>query len=380
MDGLNTKTVFVALVLAHAAGMIDMAALPIWVGTLIASYGLAPSVAGGMVTLFLGGIVLGSLAASVALPHLRLRVVAPLAYLVSAAGFVAMAMTASSGTLAALHLGAGVATGLGLSATHAAMGKSADPMKLWGWGGAALGMGAILFLGGAPLAIDAFGRQAVFYLLAAVIGFAALVCVALFPDFRVEKHHHHSGARLGARVWYAAFGIVFMSMLQAMMFSFFERIGMDRGFGQDLVRLTLLLVGVVNMAPGIIAAMLQSRLPAMGVAVAGAGVQAVLGFVVARATGEPLYMVSALLFPPAMMFTHTFVFGYLSRIEPSGRAIAATPAMIMTGSSVGPFLGGVLVETVGYAGLSLASLCVGVVTVSLFTLSARAGRRVAASA
>ena len=46
-----------ALMVAHCAGMVDLVALPVWVGTLIANSGLDPQQAGGLVTLFLEGAV-----------------------------------------------------------------------------------------------------------------------------------------------------------------------------------------------------------------------------------------------------------------------------------------------------------------------------------
>ena len=50
----------VALIVAHCAGMVDLVALPVWVGTLIQHYKLDPQQAGGLVTLFLIGAVLSS--------------------------------------------------------------------------------------------------------------------------------------------------------------------------------------------------------------------------------------------------------------------------------------------------------------------------------
>ena len=46
---------------AHCAGMVDLVALPVWVGTLIANYNLDPRQAGGLPTLFLLGAVASSL-------------------------------------------------------------------------------------------------------------------------------------------------------------------------------------------------------------------------------------------------------------------------------------------------------------------------------
>jgi len=51
----------IALMVAHCAGMVDLVALPVWVGALIAQYQFTPPQAGGLATLFLVGAVLSSL-------------------------------------------------------------------------------------------------------------------------------------------------------------------------------------------------------------------------------------------------------------------------------------------------------------------------------
>ena len=51
----------IALMIAHCAGMIDLVALPVWVGALIAQYQFTPQQAGGLATLFLIGAVISSL-------------------------------------------------------------------------------------------------------------------------------------------------------------------------------------------------------------------------------------------------------------------------------------------------------------------------------
>jgi MFS family permease len=51
----------VALMIGHCAGMIDLVAIPVWVGALIGRYGFSPQQAGGLATLFLLGAVASSL-------------------------------------------------------------------------------------------------------------------------------------------------------------------------------------------------------------------------------------------------------------------------------------------------------------------------------
>lgn len=50
----------------------------------------------------------------------------------------------------------------------------------------------------------------------------------------------------------------------------------------------------------------------------------------------------------------------------SGRAVAATSAMIMIGSAIGPILGGTLVKGMGYSGLGLAALLIDALALAMF--------------
>ena len=79
------------------------------------------------------------------------------------------------------------------------------------------------------------------------------------------------------------------------------------------------------------------------------------------------YAAAAAVFAAVMIFTHTFGFGTLARLDPSGRALAATPAMLMFGAAIGPILGGTLVKTLGYGSLGLAALVIDLLAVFAFS-------------
>ena len=68
-----------------------------------------------------------------------------------------------------------------------------------------------------------------------------------------------------------------------------------------------------------------------------------------------------------MIFTHTFAFGLLAKLDPTARTLAGTPAMLMIGAAGGPILGGVLVQGVGYRGLGAAAVLIASVAVFLFS-------------
>jgi predicted MFS family arabinose efflux permease len=137
------------------------------------------------------------------------------------------------------------------------------------------------------------------------------------------------------------------------MFSFLERIGVTRGFGDDHVNGVLAAVGLVNLIPAALAGVLQRRLPPVRVALVAAVLQAVLALTISSTTFMP-YAVAASVYAFVLIFAHTFLFGLAARIDPGGRTTALTPAMLMVGSAIGPALAGLVAQRLGFPGIGLA--------------------------
>ena len=106
----------------------------------------------------------------------------------------------------------------------------------------------------------------------------------------------------------------------------------------------LIALGFVNLVPAPLAAFLEKRLRAEMVVMGGPIVQAAIALTITLVAVYPAYAGAGAVYVAIMIFTHTFAFGLLSRLDPSGRALAATPAMLMVGAAIGPILGGTLVK------------------------------------
>jgi len=128
------------------------------------------------------------------------------------------------------------------------------------------------------------------------------------------------------------------------------------------------------MFPAGLAALLEKRLDARTVVLVGPAVQAMLALVVAQSGAFGPYAVAASVFVSVMLFTHTFAFGQLAKLDVTGRAVAATPAMVMIGSAMGPIIGGTLVKAVGYGGLGIAALAVDAIALVMFARMTRGAR------
>lgn len=359
-----------ALMVAHCAGMVDLVALPVWVGVLIGGYGFDPQQAGGLATLFLAGAVTASILVASRSNRIPARAVAAASFALAACAFGAVALVREFAIMAMLHLAAGLAAGTALSLTHAAIGCSRNPHRLFAIVGFALGVFGVVFMGGVPAIVAAVGAPALFWTFGAVMGIAACAAAAGFPATRAPEvgagGAHQKPPRLPRAVWLAALGVSCMALTQAMMFSFVERIGADRGHGAGAVAAVLIALGFVNLAPAPLAALFQRRLRAGTVLVCGPVVQAALALLLTQSSAFLPYAVGALFFAAVMIFTHTFAFGLLAELDPSGRAAGATPAMVMIGAAVGPLLGGTLVKFAGYPTLGLAAVLIAACAVACF--------------
>jgi MFS family permease len=359
------------LMLGHFAGMVDLVALPVWVGTLAQHYGFDLEHAGMIVTAFLLGAVGASLAAAPLFNRLPRLACATGGYGAAALAFLCASQVSGFGALAALHLTAGVAVGTALSVVHGSIGRSSNPHRLFALAGSALGLGAVIFYAAVPPAVAAHGGRVLFYVFAGLMALAALACAAGFPQAAGPVQARAGAGALPRAAWFAILGVGCLALNQALTFSMLDRIGVARGFGQDRVNGLLVAVGLVNLLPAAVAALLQRRLNPVRVALAAAPLQAALALTVTLSSGFLPYALAGAVYPAVLIFTHTFLFGLIARLDPSGRALASTPAMMMTGSAIGPALAGSVAMHAGFEGQAALAVAVGCVATLMFALVAR---------
>lgn len=359
----------IALMAGHCAGMVDLVALPVWVGALIAHYRFDPQQAGMLASLFLIGAVLASLVVAPRFNRLNGRLVAMAGFGVAAAGFAFASTTTEFGELALAHGLCGMAAGAALSVTHGTVARSGHPHRLFALLGIALGIFAIAFMAATPGIVAQAGGPALFRVFAGVMLVGAVAAALAFP--RPDGVTlQGAAAALGAiprAVWFGILGISCMTLVQAMTFSFLERVGNDRGFGPQAINGVLVAMGLVALAPPVLAALLETRLTARTVMLVGPMLQALVSLVIMNVSTFIPYAVAVCLFAPVLIFTHVFAFGLLARLDPSGRAMAATPAMVMVGAAIGPFLGGTLVKNFGYGAIGVAALLIAVCAIYAFS-------------
>ena len=92
---------------------------------------------------------------------------------------------------------------------------------------------------------------------------------------------------------------------------------------------------------------------------------------VTHTSSYALYTLGGSLMAVTILFTHTFAFGLLARLDPSGRAVAGTRAMLMVGAAA-PFIGGTLVKFIGFEVIGYAACVLVAVELLMFNLTRNA--------
>jgi predicted MFS family arabinose efflux permease len=369
MITIDSRRGRVALMVAHCAGMVDLVALPVWVGTLMGHYRFDPQQAGGLATLFLVSAVVASVALAPLFGRLPRRPITAVGFGLAALAFFGASMLQDFAGMAVLHALAGLCAGAALSVTHGTIARGANPHRLFAIVGIALGVFAVAFFAAVPPLLAALGGTVLFQAFAAVMAVAALVALLAFPqlDGAQPQATALAAAPLPRAVWFGIVGVACMGLVQAMTFAFLERVGNARAFGTAAVTGVLVTLSVVNLFPAALAAVLEKRWTARTVLLTGPVLQALLVLLIMQSSVFAPYAAAASVFAAVVIFTHTFAFGLLARLEPSGRALTATPAMIMTGAAIGPILGGTLVKFFGYGSLSLAAAAIAAIAVFSFS-------------
>ncbi|MFB9126083.1 hypothetical protein ACFFYR_24100 [Paraburkholderia dipogonis] len=117
--------------------------------------------------------------------------------------------------------------------------------------------------------------------------------------------------------------------------------------------LSLLIMATVSMFSGALAVYLEGRVSIRLVLFLLPVVFAAMVSLMLTASKLAMYRIGMTTIPASMIFMQIFVFGALSKLDRSGRSLAAFPATIMLGTALGPVIGGTLVKSFGYGALSI---------------------------
>ena len=352
------------LLVGNVAGMVDLVALPLWISGLMQSVKLDPQQAGLQVTLYIFGVFLASVIIAPRFDRIPARLTAASGFALAAVSFFFLQSGVTGLSMSIAHLAAGIGAGLGLSSVHGTIGRSANPLRLFAIASFGVGAFAIPFFIVMPGLMATGGLGALMMVFGILMLFASVLSAVAFPTPPVLPEREALIERMARVPFYqsmlpgvalAFLGVALMATAQAMAFSFVDRLGAWRGFAPELVAGVFIVGGFINFTAPVIAGFLEKKVRASHAAVGALVAHGALTYTAMNASSYPWFAVAAGSFVFFIIFGHTFMFGLISRLDPTGRASSSTPAMLMIGSAIGPVVGGTIVKALGYPTLGVVT-------------------------
>ena len=363
-----------ALLIGHAAGMLDLVSLPIWVGVLIQFRHMSPAQAGLLITAYMTGVFLTSVSLAPRFNRLQPRLIAIAGFIVGALAFFAIVHLNGFAALLPAHFVAGIGAGSALSMVHGTISRSVRPHRLFAIVNFGVAIFSIVFFVTVPDLVQ-HRPDTVFYVLSGLLVLGALASATAFPTPPAETAGRFGQAAatpatvpFRLAIVLAFVGVALLSTGQGQIYAFLERIGAWRDFSSSDIGHMLVISGFLNLLAPIVAALLENKVPRLTAICVALLVHAGIAVTVSRSTGFLPYAVAGSLLVFMTIFSHTFMFGTISKLDPSGRAASSTPAMLTLGAAVGPALGGAVVEFAGFPAVGLVSAAVLIASAACFVL------------
>ena len=340
---------------------------PLLVGGWIDSSGLSSANAGGLVT---SELLISALAGmgvarwlSALSPHQWLNI----GIVALGCGNLVCAFADNFEVLLAARGLSGVGTGIVFALFAAAVAGTPQPERLFALISVLQGILVALLLGVLPLAANAWGFAAVFY----IIAFSCLLTLVLtrhWPTGDVEKHEHEDGFGAWAPGISLLGGALLISAVGMGIWAFSQQIGLKAGLSDEAIGVVLGVSTLAGLAGAALAGVLGTRWGRGGPIAAGVIVSTLsmaalttyyTGF--AFSTGQIVWGV-------AYYFVTPYVLGQAAVLDDAGRWAAAATGVNNLGAALGPVAFGALLAT---QWTTTAVLAAGFASLILLTLSVR---------
>lgn len=359
-----------AMIAAYGLGMMSFMALPLMLGSAIAQLGITENAAGRVGSVQLGAMTAGALWVAGHSERLNWRKAAPLALAMAVLGnLLAMGSDGLYGLMGARILN-GLGEGAMLAMANSAAAGTEKPQKTFSLLTISVSFFFLAVALGAPMAVERFGPQGVFGLMA---GFEILCApwLFMFPSRCGDQEDSAFGFPLTARVLACLSAVALVQMGQAALWAFNQRIGLHVGLSLKGVGGVLGLTAVLTMVGPIAARLLGMRwgksLPiCLSFAFLGAG-----GLLLAHAESAVVYGIGSIMMPVSGLFGSPYTMSILALLDRRGRVAAAAPAFIGLGDSLGPLAGSFVLTGDGYRNLGWLTLCLFGLSLALILKTAR---------
>jgi predicted MFS family arabinose efflux permease len=346
------------LMITYAVGIMSATYIPVWVGAASTRYAIPVSQVGLIGSYALGAFALANiLTAAVRSPGpTRIPMVVGL---IAAIALNFLAATAPSAMLFALALiGVGVANGFLLAEVNARAAVSAAPARVFAGQLFVMMCFAAIFFAAAPRLLTLLGPGATFFFCGAA-SILALVSVSKL-DTKGRKNETAEARpafrlTLEGALLLAAPTLLFIAM--NLLLPFLGAEASRTGVPLSTYSKALSIGALVNLAGPILAERLLRR-RASWVLSMSVGIILLLSCdaLITTFDSGTAFLTGIVLLPFFLLVLVPFYLTLLVETDQSGKLVTVSPAFFMIGTAVGPGVGGVTLDALGFPGLAIASI------------------------
>ena len=352
--------------------------MPMWVGAVIADYGISKSAAGSIASAELFTVAVMSVLGALIINRMDRRLMAFVGIVILIAGNGLSVVTQDAVVLTLLRMLCGIGKGFAVAAVFSTVAQAPNPTRGFALTNAAYAaLGAFYFLI-IPDQIKSLGAAGAF-LVITIVTAAGLVLLPWMPSIKAEKKPVMEDLRSLANPagLLALVGLSGVMLGHAIVWIFIQVIGTSEGLTLDQIGVVLALSMLVTVAGPATAHILPPRIGLARPIGWALSIKAVLALLLVAGFGPAFYWFGAPAFSVISLFIVPFVMGLLSHIDRSGRLAASGSAAMTLGSSAGSLIGGFTADHLGYVALGwMACLVFALSAVFLLPAARRADRAV----
>lgn len=345
--------------------------LPLYTGIFIDVGGMGQAEAGGVNSTYLGATALAAIAATILLSKIPLRRFGVVAVLLQVVGF-GIPLVFSS--VEAIYVGmaiAGLGNGALFAVTNASAAVEKYPILIFGAGMVLANVVSAAVPTPMYAAVELLGMAGAF---ATPLALMPLILVSLLvlprrtapPVSTAVGANDTKRTSLGAMSTMFLVAIVLTQLFTVVYYAYSERVLVQAGFDFDAIGLIFTVVYLVAAVAGVIA-MVMARWPGqqmLSLIIVTALLVASVVFTT-NVTGHIAVVIGVLAASLTSMLSMAIQPAVAAQIEPTGRLSAATSGAMLASMALGPFLGGWILETFGFAGISNLAILLGAISIGL---------------
>ncbi len=371
---LDTRT-SILLVLVACTAFSSQMAVPLWVGSVIDSFGFSAETAGTIAAVEFTTVAIASYTVALRIHAFSVRRLCAVGFTLLILANGASVWLDDAGALTAVRAIAGAGKGLVISASFGLAGRSTSPARAFALLNGGYTLFAAITLFGLPFAIQAAGAAGVWATLC-LITVLGMCVVPWIPSARSAGDEAPQVATESARTsglsgLLALLALVVLVGGGSAVWTFVERIGLRTGLSITDVGLILSIAAIITVSGPVLAHALDTRAGYRLPIIVGVGLKLVIAGILGAVTSAVVFIAVVPFFNAAMLLAVPYLQALMSLADSKGRFAAAAGASMTLGAALGAYVGGVTVTQAGLESIGIVAMAMLALVIVLALLSIR---------